>query len=112
MDIDSSSDAYGYSADEGASGTSEDGDYGFDPHAEVETSARQVRPNWAGCLPRMLCPLSSAAVLTFSSSRQAPYVVFSEEQLRERQEEAISAVTGVLSISRGEAVRVLRQCKW
>ncbi len=43
---------------------------------------------------------------------QAPYVVFSEEQLRERQEEAVSAVTGVLSISRGEAVRVLRLCKW
>ncbi|KAK9832545.1 hypothetical protein WJX81_007928 [Elliptochloris bilobata] len=84
MDIDScSSDAYGYSGDEGASGSSEDGDYGFDPHAEVETS-----------------------------TRQAPYVVFSEEQLRERQEEAISAVTSVLSISRGEAVRVLRQCKW
>ena len=67
--MDSSSDAYGYSGDEGASGTSEDGDYGFDPHAEVETSARQVRLK----LGRLLAGNAesrSKFVLTSSSSRR------------------------------------------
>lgn len=111
MDTDSccSSDGFGYSDEEDLSESSEDGDYGFDPHAEVETSARQV----CRCLGSMLRTLRLAGgLLTASDTPQAPYVVFSEEQLRERQDEAVSAVTGVLSISKSEAVRVLRQCKW
>ncbi len=111
MDTDSccSSDGFGYSDEEDLSESSEDGDYGFDPHAEVETSARQV----CRCLGSMLRTLSlEGGLLTASDTPQAPYVVFSEEQLRERQDEAVSAVTGVLSISKSEAVRVLRQCKW
>ena len=39
-------------------------------------------------------------------------MVYSEKQLQERQQEAIDAVAGVLSISEGEVVRVLRQYKW
>lgn len=46
------------------------------------------------------------------TSAQVPYVVYSEEQLRERQRDAVNAVAGVLSISEGEVVRVLRQFKW
>ncbi len=41
-----------------------------------------------------------------------PYVVYNEEQLRERQQDAVTAVAGVLSISDAEVVRVLRQFKW
>ena len=43
---------------------------------------------------------------------QTKYIVFSEGKLKERQDEAISQVTGVLGIAPGEAARVLRQYKW
>ena len=43
---------------------------------------------------------------------QAPYVVYSEKQLKERQQEAIDAIAGILSIPEGEVVRVLRHYKW
>ncbi|KAK9806726.1 hypothetical protein WJX72_000715 [[Myrmecia] bisecta] len=47
-----------------------------------------------------------------ASRRKAPYAVFTEDQLRERIQEALDAVTSVLSISEAEAVRVLRHCRW
>ena len=43
---------------------------------------------------------------------QAAYTILSEEELKLRQQEALQAVMQVLSISEGEAVRVLRHCKW
>lgn len=43
---------------------------------------------------------------------QVPYVVYNEERLRARQHDAVKAVAGVLSISDGDVVRVLRQFKW
>ncbi|KAK9809736.1 hypothetical protein WJX73_001188 [Symbiochloris irregularis] len=47
-----------------------------------------------------------------SSSRQAQYQVFSEAELRERQQQALSAVTSVLSIDENDAARLLRKYKW
>ncbi|EIE18671.1 IBR-domain-containing protein [Coccomyxa subellipsoidea C-169] len=76
---------YAYSSAEDSYGAmgSEDEDFDFDSQAEMETHAKKV-----------------------------PYVVFNEEQLRARQQDAVNAVAGVLSISDGEVVRVLRQFKW
>ena len=43
---------------------------------------------------------------------QAQYLVYTEEQLRERKMRALSEVTSVLSIPDADAVRVLRLFKW
>ncbi|BDA49808.1 probable E3 ubiquitin-protein ligase ARI7 [Coccomyxa sp. Obi] len=76
---------YGYSSDEDSYEAmgSEGDSFDFDSQAEMETHAKKV-----------------------------PYIVYNEEQLRERQQDAVKAVAGVLSISDGEVVRVLRQFKW
>ncbi|KAK9905069.1 hypothetical protein WJX75_009180 [Coccomyxa subellipsoidea] len=76
---------YAYSSAEESYGSmgSEDEDFDFDSQAEMETHATKV-----------------------------PYVVYNEERLRARQHDAVKAVAGVLSISEGDVVRVLRQFKW
>ena len=43
---------------------------------------------------------------------QAQYVVYTEEQLRDRKQRALAEVTSVLSIPDADAVRVLRLFKW
>ncbi len=47
-----------------------------------------------------------------TASVQTVYEVLNERQLRERQAEALEAVTSVTGIPEGEAVRVLRHFKW
>ncbi|KAK9833366.1 hypothetical protein WJX84_001950 [Apatococcus fuscideae] len=77
---------YGFSCSASETGdyhSSEDGDYGYDPQTEPEIS-----------------------------TRRAQYLILSEEELQERQREALKAVMSVLSVPEGEAVRVLRHCKW
>ena len=56
---------------------------------------------------------SSALSIFFPFHSQAkPYAVLDEKKLQARQHEAVEAVTSVLSIPAGEAVRVLREFKW
>ena len=43
---------------------------------------------------------------------QAPYLVYSEVELRERQHKSVDDVAGVLSVDKGDVVRVLREYKW
>ena len=43
---------------------------------------------------------------------QAQYVVYTEEQLRERKKRSLAEVTSVLSIPDADAIRVLRLFKW
>lgn len=119
---------YGYSSEEQSYENASEDDFDFDSQAEVETAAKKVcgvpLPHKAR---QTLLPLSHGILPACSGSfhpgvsqvltlpwhlLQAPYIVFNEKQLRERQQEAIDAVAGVLSISEGEVVRVLRQYKW
>ncbi len=46
------------------------------------------------------------------SRPQAQYLVYTEDQLRDRKQRALSEVTSVLSIPDADAVRVLRLFKW
>ena len=43
---------------------------------------------------------------------QAPYIVYNEAELRERQQKSVDDVAGVLSVDKGDVVRVLREYKW
>lgn len=43
---------------------------------------------------------------------QAPYIVYNEAELRERQHRAVDDVAGVLSVDKADVVRVLREYKW
>lgn len=43
---------------------------------------------------------------------QAPYLVYNESELRERQQKLVDDVAGVLSVDNGDVVRVLREYKW
>ena len=43
---------------------------------------------------------------------QAPYIVYNEAELRERQQRAVDDVAGVLSVDKADVVRVLREYKW
>lgn len=49
---------------------------------------------------------------TTCNQQAKPYQVLDEKRLQARQHEAVEAVTSVLSIPAGEAVRVLREFKW
>ena len=48
----------------------------------------------------------------FAVDLQAPYTVYNELELRERQQRAVDDVAGVLSVDKGDVVRVLREYKW
>jgi len=48
----------------------------------------------------------------FAVDLQAPYIVYNELELRERQQSAVDDVAGVLSVDKGDVVRVLREYKW
>ncbi len=43
---------------------------------------------------------------------QAPYLVYNETELQERQQSSVDDVAGVLSVDKGDVVRVLREYKW
>ena len=43
---------------------------------------------------------------------QVQYAVLNASDLRDRQQQALGSVAAVLSIDEGDAVRVLRDCKW
>lgn len=117
---------YGYSSEEDSYEAmgSEGDSFDFDSQAEVEMHAKKVLPcNMNGsrlhasslpCLYRAITArLDSVVRFQYTILRlQVPYVVYNEEQLRERQQDAVKAVAGVLSISDAEVVRVLRQFKW
>ena len=56
--------------------------------------------------PRLLLVLTPDTVL------QASYTVYTEPELKERQRRSMDQITSVLSVSQGEAVRLLCEYKW
>ena len=101
MDYDSdSASEIAYSEDSG-----DTGDYGFDGGADEQPRARQVRQCQFG-----FSHATTQAEFGFFS--QAEYVVLSEDQLRERQQELTETTQAVLGLDAGSAAHVLRFCDW
>ena len=104
MDYDSYDSASEIAYSEGSGDTE---DYGFDGGADEQPRARQVRALHVPMRPATLGTLTKA--LGFL---QAEYVVLSEDQLRERQQELTETTQAVLGLDAGSAAHVLRFCDW
>lgn len=94
-----------YSEDSG-----DTGDYGFDGGADEQPQARQVSERQFGS-----CHATTQAELGYfykTTYSQAEYVVLSEDQLRERQQELTETTQAVLGLDAGSAAHVLRFCDW
>ena len=122
----SDDDGYFYEDDSDGDGdeSSRNSDLDFNTAAELEDTFRQVLPCF---LERANLPVLPACgpcrrdhhrtvtkpvPIDVLQPPQAQYVVYSEEQLRERKQRALAEVTSVLSIPDADAVRVLRLFKW
>lgn len=106
MDYDSYDSASELAYSEGSGDTE---DYGFDGGADEQPRARQVM----ACQRHVLCDHSR--IVTLKEARvllQAEYVVLSEDQLRERQQELTETTQAVLGLDAGSAAHVLRFCDW
>ena len=101
MDYDSydSGSEFAYSEESG-----DTGDYGFDGGADEQPRARLVR--------NISLVFSCAYLGSIRFFLQAEYVVLSEGQLRERQQELTETTQAVLGLDAGSAAHVLRFCDW